>query len=387
MKTLSRIIAGVTPSATLAITSLAKKMVREGKDVVNFAAGEPDFDTPESIKQSAITAINNGKTKYTPATGISELKIEICRKLLHDNELQYTPENIVISCGAKHNLFNALQAICNKDDEIIIPFPYWVSYPEMVRLAKAKPVIITTKKEDGFKVNPADLATKITAKTKAIIINSPSNPSGTVYTKDELKKIGEIAVKNDLYIISDEIYEKLIYDNLKHVSIGSLGREIYERTITVNGVSKAYAMTGWRIGYMAASKEIAKLASTIQSHSTSNPCTISQYASLKALTLKKDDIDKMRDCFQDRRDYMLKLLDAIPKISYAVPHGAFYVFCDISETKMEAKIFAQKLLQDMHVAVIPGESFGSGRYIRLSFATDKKNIETGIERLGKWVKR
>lgn len=379
----------ISTSVTLAITAKAKKMKAEGINVVSFGAGEPDFKTPKHISDAAIIAIEKGLTGYTDSSGLPELKKAICDKLLKDNQLSYTPEAIVVSNGAKHSLFNALQAICNPGDEVIVPNPYWVSYPELVKLADATPVLVETPESNDFKYDIHTLEAAITSKTKAIIVNSPNNPTGTVYTKEDLAEIAKLAIKYDFYVISDEIYEELIYEG-EHISIASLGDEIKDLTIVVNGMSKAYAMTGWRIGYTASSKEIAQIMKNIQSHATSNPNTIAQYASIEALKGDKTAIEEMKTAFIARRDYMVDRINAIPNLSCRKPEGAFYVMVNISN--LFGKVFhgkeitnsvdfAEYLLDSFKVAVIPGAGFGSDDYVRLSYATSLDNIKEGLKRI------
>ena len=376
----------VAPSATLAITSKAKAMRAQGEDVIILAAGEPDFDTPDTVKEAAIKAINDGLTKYTPASGTKSLKETICRKLKEDNGLDYEVSQIVVSNGAKHSIYNALLAICNPKDEVLIISPYWLSYPEMAKLAEAVPVIIKTSVENGFRATPEDIKNAITDKTKAIIINSPSNPAGVVYSIDELKAIAEVCVSAGLTIISDEIYEKLIYDGVKHVSIASVSPEVKKATVVINGVSKSHSMTGWRIGYMAAEKEIIDLVSTLQSQSTSNPSSISQAAAECALTADlEEELAGNTAEFEKRRDAFMKLLGGEEKIKPFKPTGAFYLFCDISASGLDSLTFAKRLLDEKKVAVIPGGPFGEDGFIRLSFATDMKTIETGVERIIDWI--
>jgi len=387
MLTLSKKLSAIKPSATLAITSVAKKMKKDGVDVVNFSAGEPDFDTLPHIKDAAKQAIDQGFTKYTPSSGMPDLKKAVCTKLLKDNGLRYNESQIVISSGAKHSLYNTFQAICNPGDEVIVIAPYWVSYPEMIRMAGASVKVIETDERNGFKASTKDVKRVINAKTKAIVINSPSNPAGVIYNDAELQAIGELAVSHGFYIISDEIYEKLIYDEKRHVSIASLGDKIHERTVTVNGVSKAYSMTGWRIGYLAGPDDIVKRISVLQSHSTSNPASISQKGALAALSTKEKEIAKMRDEFQSRRDLLMKRLDKISKMIYTKPLGAFYIYCNIRGFGMPAGEFAKKLLEEKHVAVIPGEAFGSGSHVRLSFATSKDRINEGMDRIESWARQ
>lgn len=376
----------VQPSSTLAITSKAKAMAQDGADVIILAAGEPDFDTPDVIKEAAIKAIREGKTKYTPASGNKKLKELICRKLKADNGLTYDIDQIVVSNGAKHSLYNILQVMCNPGDEVLIVSPYWLSYPEMVKLAGGVPKVITTREENSFKLTPEDLRKALTDKAKALILNSPSNPAGVVYDKNELGKIADICGSKGIIIISDEIYEKILFDGKEHVSIASLSQEAKALTVVVNGLSKSYSMTGWRIGYMAGDKDIASMVSTLQSHATSNPCSISQAAAECALSTDLEaEMEKNRRIFQERRDVLLKSLQGIEMIKPFKPEGAFYMFCDVSKCGMDSLTFAQKLLEEKKVAVIPGDSFGDDRFIRISFATDPETIEEGVARIGEWV--
>ncbi|GAB6182599.1 pyridoxal phosphate-dependent aminotransferase [Thermodesulfovibrio hydrogeniphilus] len=380
----------VKPSPTLAVDSKAKELKAKGVDVVNFGVGEPDFDTPEHIKEAAIKAIKDGFTKYTPVGGIDELKEAIISKLENDNGLKYSKENIIVSCGAKHSLYNIAQALFQEGDEVIIPSPYWVSYPDQVLLNDATPVIVETYEEDDFMLRPEVLESKITSKTKAIILNSPSNPTGFIYNKETLEKIAEIALKHNIFIISDEIYEKLIYDNEKHISIVSLSNEIKERTILVNGLSKSHAMTGWRIGYTAGPAEIIKAMTKIQSQSTSNPTSVAQKAAVAALKGPQDCVEQMRQEFEKRRTYLVEELNKIQGVSCKMPKGAFYAFPNVS------KILAEKgekagikssvdlsiyLLEKAHVALVPGSAFGAEGYIRISYATGIDRIKEGVERI------
>ncbi|MFH1397821.1 MAG: pyridoxal phosphate-dependent aminotransferase [Candidatus Omnitrophota bacterium] len=382
---LSERLSKVKPSSTLAITSKAKKLKGEGRDVVTLAAGEPDFDTPEPIKEEAILAIRSGFTKYTPTTGIPELKKLICEKFKKDNLLEYFPNQVVVSCGAKHSIFNSLFVMIDRGDEVLIPSPYWVSYPQMVNLCGGIPRFINTSPVNNFKIKLEDLEKHISSKTKCLILNSPSNPAGCVYTKDELKEIARICVERKIFVISDEIYEKIIFDNLKHTSIASLGKDIYDYTITVNGLSKSYSMTGWRIGYLAGPADIVEAVSRFQDHSTSCPVSISQKAAIAALNMNAEFSEAMRLEFLKKRDYLSNRLDKIKKIGYCKPTGAFYVFCDISKTGLDSVTFSARLLDEMLVAVIPGDSFGRNDYVRLSFAASLKEIEEGLNRIEKWV--
>lgn len=382
----------VKPSPTLAVDSKAKEMKAKGLDVVNFGVGEPDFDTPEHIKEAAIKAIKEGFTKYTPVGGIDELKEAIIEKLEKDNGIKYKKENILVSCGAKHSLYNIAQALFGPGDEIVIPSPYWVSYPDQVLLNDATPVIIETHEEDNFMLSPEVLKEKITPQTKAIIINSPSNPTGFTYDEKTLREIAEIAISNNLYIISDEIYEKLIYDGNKHISIASFSEDIKERTIVVNGLSKSHAMTGWRIGYAAGPVEIIKAMTKIQSQSTSNPTSIAQKAAVAALRGPQDCVEEMRVEFEKRRNYLVEELNKIPGISCRMPQGAFYAFPNVKEllgkkigsyelkTSMDLSIY---FLEQAQVALVPGSAFGAEGYIRISYATSIDNLRKGIERIRK----
>jgi aspartate aminotransferase len=377
----------IAESVTLEITSKAKKMAGEGIDVVNFAAGEPDFDTPMHIRAAAIEAIKNGFTKYTPSSGTQELKEAISRKFKNDNALDYAPSQIVVSNGAKHSLNNIFQVLCGEGDEVLVPSPYWLSYPAMVKMASATPVFVKTSARNNFKITEDDLTAKITKKTKCLILNSPSNPTGSVYSAEELKFIAKSAVENDFIVVSDEIYEKLIYDNTKHISIASLGREIYDRTVTVNGLSKSYSMTGWRIGYAAGPIEVMKAVANLQSHAASNACSVSQKAALAAIEGDQLCVEEMRKEFEKRRDAMISGINAMGKVSCAKPEGAFYVLCDISELKITSALCAHRLLDEVKVAVIPGAPFGNDSVIRLSFAAGMSTIKKGLDRIGEWVKQ
>lgn len=385
----SKKYSAIEPSITLAISAKEKKMKSEGIDIIGFSVGEPDFQTPLNIRNRAIQAIENDPIGYTAADGMPDLKKSIIKKLKEDNNLDYQSNQIVVSNGAKHSLHNAIEAITNPEDEIIVPSPYWVSYIELINMSGAKPVIIEGKEENEFKITAKQISDVITDKTKAIILNSPSNPTGAVYTKEELLEIAEVAVKNDLIVISDEIYEKLIYDG-DHISIASFSDEIKERTIVINGMSKAYAMTGWRIGYCAANKEISSIMSNMQSHATSNPNTIAQYASIEALEGDKSSIEEMKKEFNIRRDLMVSIVNDISLLSCQKPKGAFYVMVNISNTigktikgiKINGSMdFANLLLEDARVAVVPGIAFGVDSYVRLSYATSQEKIKEGLERI------
>lgn len=385
MKTSKR-LKEVKESPTLAITAKAKEMRQKGEDVVSFGAGEPDFDTPPHIKSAAIEAIEGGFTKYTPSSGIPELKKAICEKFKRDNGLAYEPTQIIVSCGAKHSLYNIFQVICDEGDEVIIPSPYWVSYVEMVRLAGGIPVILRTEQKDEFKARKDQLDKAITKKTVAFVLNSPSNPTGSVYNKSELEGIAEVLIDKKVTVISDEVYEKLIYGGEKHISFASLGKEAYGLTFVVNGVSKTYAMTGWRIGYLAApNKELSSAIGRLQDHSTSNPASLSQKAALEAIKGDQGCVEKMASEFKKRRDVMVQKINEMRGISCVNPKGAFYVFCDISKTKMDSFEFTRRLLDEAKVAVIPGEPFGWDTHIRLSFATGIEDIKKGLDRMAEWV--
>ncbi|MBM7869002.1 aspartate aminotransferase [Clostridium pascui] len=393
---LSKKASNIEPSITLAITAKAKELKSQGIDIIGFGAGEPDFNTPANIRNASIEAMEKGYTKYTPASGINELKEAIINKFKNDNNLQYKSSQIIISTGAKQCLSNAFFAILNPGDEVLIATPYWVSYPELIKLSDGVPVFVKTGQENSYKYDIESLKQYITSKTKAIIINSPNNPTGSIYTKGELIKLAEFAKEHDLIIISDEIYEKLIYGDDEHVSIASLSEDAYRRTIVINGVSKTYSMTGWRIGYAAASEEIVKLMSNIQSHTTSNPNSIAQYASLEALAGTQEFIHVMKQEFKRRRDYIVTRINGIENISCIEPKGAFYVFIDISkiigksvegETIENSLDFCSKLLEKGKVAAVPGEAFGIDGFIRISYATSMENIEEGLNRIESFIKK
>lgn len=376
----------IVGSTTLAITAKAKELKAQGHDVVNFAAGEPDFDTPDFIKKAAVEAIQKGFTKYTPSVGTVELRQAIAEKFKKDNNLQYTPNQIVVSCGAKHCLYDLIQVVADEGDEVIIPSPYWVSYPEMVKLAGAKSVYIETTADTDFKITAQQLKKSVTKNTRILVLNSPSNPTGMVYEKKELEDIAEICVKNNIFVVSDEIYEKLTYTGKEYVSIASLGKDIYNLTATVNGVSKAYSMTGWRIGYCGAPQEVIDYVKKFQDHTTSNPASISQAAALAALQATPESVSAMCEEFKKRRDIMASCLDKIPEVSYILPQGAFYMFCDFSKLNIKSAALAERILNDVKVAVIPGDGFGAEGYLRISFATSAERIKEGIKRIGEWVK-
>lgn len=390
---LSKKYSSINASPTLAIDSKFKAMKAEGIDVVGFGAGEPDFDTPDHIKEAAIEAINNGVTKYTPASGTLALKEAICRKFKNENGLDYAPNQIIVSNGAKHSLVNIFGAILNPGDEVLIPAPYWVSYPEMVRLGDGVPKFIETTEENDFKFTPEQLIAAITPKTKALVMNTPSNPTGMVYTAKELEAIAKVCVEKDIFVISDEIYEHLIYEG-ERVSIASFGEEIKKRTIIVNGLSKTYAMTGWRIGYTASSPEIAKIMGNVQSHATSNPNSIAQYAAVVALDKGLDFVDDMKKEYVKRRDYMVERINSLPGVSCRKPSGAFYVMMNIKDILGKelcgvminsSDDFAAALLEKAKVALVPGEGFMAPGYLRWSYATSIENIKKGLDRLEKFL--
>ncbi len=394
MKELSRVASAVQASTTVAIDSKAKQMKADGIDVVGFGAGEPDFNTPDNINMEAIRAICDGKTKYTPPAGIIPLRKAICNRLKLDCDLDYDYTQIVVASGAKHCVYVTFRALLNPGDEVIVPAPYWVSYSEMIKMAGGVPVLVVAGEEQGFKATGEQIKAAITDKTKCVIINNPSNPTGALYSKEELQEIADICVENDLYIISDEIYYQLIYDNAEFVSIASLGKDVYDHTIIINGVSKSYAMTGWRIGYVAASKEIAKIMSNYLSHSTGAPSTISQWASIEALNGPQEGIEAMRQEFEKRRNYMVKRMNEIPGVSCRMPEGAFYVMMNISQllgktiggaTINSADDFAMAFLDQGLVAVVPSTGFGIDNFVRWSYATSMENIEEGLNRLEKFL--
>ena len=392
---ISKRFAAVTPSATLAIDSKFKAMKAAGEDVVGFGAGEPDFETPDHIKEAAIDAIHSGMTRYTPASGTVELKKAIVHKLKEENGLSYDISDIVVSNGAKHSLTNVFGAICDEGDEVIVPAPYWVSYPEMIRLSGGVPVALPTIEEKHFKFSPAELEAVITPKTRAIVLNSPCNPTGMVYSEAELRAIADVLVKYDIYIVADEIYENLIYDGGKNVSIASFSEEIKDRTIVVNGVSKTFAMTGWRIGYTASNPIVAKAMSSVQSHQTSNPNSIAQAAATVALLGNQDIVEKMKQAFQERRNYMVDRINAMDGVSCIKPQGAFYVMMNMKKligTKLYGKTienaadFAALFLEKAKVAVVPCAGFGAEGYVRWSYATGMDQIQKGMDRLEAFLK-
>lgn len=384
--TISDRLKGLSSSSTLEITSRANALKKKGVDLVNFAAGELDFPPPAAVCEATVRALEEGFTRYTPATGIPELKEAIAERFQRDNQISYNTSQIVVSCGAKHSLYNLLQVLCNPGDEVLFGAPYWVSYPELVRLAGGVPRPVPTEGR-SFRLTREAIETSLTRRTKILILNSPSNPTGTVYRKEELEAIADLAVSRDLFVISDEIYEKLIFEGKKHYAIASLGEEIYKRTATVNGVSKAYAMTGFRIGYFGAPEMMAEAVGNLQSHSTSNPTSLSQKAALAALKSDSSGTSEWVRELEKRRDRMMEGLRQIPGWKGFKPEGAFYVFCDVSSLKRPSLEVANRLLEEAHVAVVPGEGFGTDHHLRLSFSTSLERIEEGLHRMAQWVRR
>jgi aspartate aminotransferase len=394
--TISKKISNIAPSMTLAIDAKLKQMVADGVKVYGFGAGEPDFDTPEYIRNAAVEAINKGITRYTAAQGTMDLRKAICAKLQRENNLSYEPNQIIASSGAKHSLSNTFAAILNPGDEVIVPMPYWVSYTEIIKLNDGVPVLVETKKENNFKITREELTNAITSKTKAILLNTPSNPTGAVYSEQELRAIAEVAVERNLFVVSDEIYERLVYGGKKHISIASFGQDIKDLTIVINGMSKAYAMTGWRLGYAAGNEKIIKAMSSVQSHAVSHPSSITQYAAAVALNGPQDDVHKMVAEFEKRSIFMYERINTIEGLSCIKPEGAFYVYADISSylgrelcgVKLNSSLdFAQVMLEKGHVAVIPGAAFGTDSYIRLSYATSMEIIKNGLDAFEDFIKQ
>ena len=375
----------ITPSLTLSIDSKAKAMKAEGIDVINFGAGEPDFDTPEHIKAAAMGSLDAGFTKYTPSSGIPELRAAISEKLKADNDLDYKPSQIIVNNGAKHSCFNAILAAIEPEDEVIIPAPYWLSYPEMVKVAGGVPVVVNTKAENGYKITPEEFEAAMSPKTRLIIINSPGNPTGAVYSKEELAALSEVALAEEILILSDEIYEKLVYDGKKHFSVAALSKEVYELTFTVNGFSKPYAMTGWRLGYVAAPEWAAKAIDSLQSQTTSNANSFAQKGALAAYKGPQDCVANMVAEYDARRQLVISHVEKIKKISFTRPEGAFYILLNIAQTGLTSSVFAERLLDKQNVAVVPGIAFGDDETIRISYATSRENIEKGLKRLADFV--
>ncbi len=392
---ISQNVSMVKPSITLAVSAKAKAMKAEGIDVIALSAGEPDFNTPQHICDAGISAIQSGFTRYTPASGIIELKKAVCEKFSRDNGLKYEPSQVIINCGAKHSVFLTVFALTSPGDEVLVPSPYWVSYYDMVKLAGGKPVVIEGKSENNLKITPEQLKNAITKNTKLLIFNSPSNPSGMIYSKKEMISLAEVIVEYGIYVLSDEIYEKLIYDGKKHVSIASLSDEMFKQTITVNGVSKSYSMTGWRIGYAAGAEEIINAMGTVQCQETSNPCSISQKAALAALTGSQDFLEQWVDEFSKRRLYIIDRLNSLDGVSCITPEGAFYVFPDVSSfygksyngTVIDGSAaFCEYMLNEQHIALVPGVGFGADAYVRISYAVSMENIEKAIDRFENGLK-
>lgn len=383
----------ISPSVTMAITAKAAELRSKGIDIISFSVGEPDFPTPANIRKVAARYLEEGHIQYTAASGLPALREAVAKKLKEDNSLEYKSNEIVVSNGAKHALRNAIEAVTNPGDEIIVPSPYWVTYAELVKMSSGVPVIVEAKEEDEFKVSAEQLEAYVTDRTKAIILNSPCNPSGAVYSREELQSIADLAVKKDILIISDEIYEKLIYDG-EHISIASLGEEIKERTVVINGVSKAYAMTGWRIGYTASNTKIAKIISGMQSHTTSNPNTLAQYAAIEALSGEQETVEEMKKEFEQRRDLIIDLIGKLPYVSARKPKGAFYVMLNISACKgksykgtkiTDSLVFSELILEHANVALVPGAAFGVDDFVRISYATSREKIKEGMKRISEFL--
>ena len=395
MKGLAQIASAVQVSSTMAIDSLAKQMKADGVDVIGFGAGEPDFNTPDHIKAAADRAIADNVTRYTPASGALALKEAICKRMKEDCGLEYKPAQVVVSSGAKHCVYLALRALVDPGDEVILPAPFWVSYLELIKMVGGKPVIVTAEEDAGFKMTAEQLSAAITPKTKVLILNNPSNPTGMVYSREELEAIAKVCVEKDIYVVSDEIYYGLMYDGIRSVSFASLGDEVKERTILVNGVSKSYAMTGWRIGYILASEKAAKVISNFASHSTGSPCSVSQVASIAALNGSQDCVEAMRRSFEERRNYIVERMNRIDGVSCIKPEGAFYVMMNME--KLIGKTIHGELIQTSDdfcaaflkyglVATVPGSGFGAPNFVRWSYATSMDNIRKGLDRLEAFLK-
>ena len=377
----------VSTSLTLAISAKAKAMKAEGIDVCSFSAGEPDFPTPKHVCEAAKTALDEGKTRYGAAVGELKLRKAIANKLKTDNNLNYQAENIIVTNGGKFSLFNLMQALIEPGDEVIIPAPYWLSYPEMVKLASGTPLIVNTLAENDYKITPEQLEQAINPNSKLFVFNSPSNPTGAVYSPDEVLALAKIIVERDILVVSDEIYEKILYDDTRHLSIGSINEEIFARTIVSSGFAKSHSMTGWRVGYAAAPLELLQAMAKIQSHSTSNVCTFAQYGAIAALESSQECVREMVEAFAQRRTYMYETINAIPKLSCPKPYGAFYLFVDISQTGRASLDFCNQLLDSKQVAAIPGIAFGMDKCVRFSYATDLNTIKEGIKRLTEFVEQ
>lgn len=394
MKAISKIVAAVSPSATLAVNALAKKMRAEGKDVVGFGTGEPDFETPDRISYAGIRAICDGQTKYTPAAGIVPLRKAVCKRLKEDYDLDYDETQVVVASGAKHSVYLALAVLVDPGDEVILPAPYWVSYYEMIRLVGGVPVVVTAGEDQNFKITAEQLEAAITEKTKAVMINNPSNPTGAIYTKEELQALADVCVRHDLFIIADEIYDKLIYDGARFTSIPTLGEDVKAHTILINGVSKTYSMTGWRVGYAVAEKPVASAMSSYASHSTGAPATMAQYAAQEALEGPQDEVEAMRKVFEERRNYLVSRMNAMDGVSCLTPNGAFYVMMNLEqlfgktidgEVIATADDFARLFLEKSMVAVVSCTAFGAPSFVRWSYATSMENIQKGMDRLEQFL--
>ena len=394
MKELSNLAAQVQASSTMAMDALAKQMKADGIDVIGFGAGEPDFNTPEHIKAAAIQAIHDNKTRYTPASGTVELKQAVCQRMKADCGLDYKPSQVVVTSGAKHCVYVALRALVNPGDEVILPAPYWVSYLELIKMVSGTPVMVTAEESAHFKMSARQLEKAITPRTKALILNNPSNPTGMVYSREELEAIAQVCLEHDVYIIADEIYYSLLYDGVKFTSVASLGEEVRKHTILINGVSKAYAMTGWRIGYALADEAVAKVMGNYLSHSTGSPCAISQAASVAALNGPQDEVETMRQAFEARRDYIVERMNSIPGVSCIKPEGAFYVMMNIEqllgkticgETIHTCDDFSSAFLKHGLVATVPCSGFGAPNFVRWSYATSMENIQKGLDRLEQFL--
>ena len=394
MKAISKIAAAVSPSATLAVNALAKKMRAEGKDVVGFGTGEPDFETPDRISYAGIRAICDGQTKYTPAAGIVPLRKAVCKRLKEDYDLYYDETQVVVASGAKHSVYLALAVLVDPGDEVILPAPYWVSYYEMIRLVGGVPVVVTAGEDQNFKITAEQLEAAITEKTKAVMINNPSNPTGAIYTKEELQALADVCVRHDLFIIADEIYDKLIYDGASFTSIPTLDEEVKAHTILINGVSKTYSMTGWRVGYAVAEKPVASAMSSYASHSTGAPATMAQYAAQEALEGPQDEVEAMRKVFEERRNYLVSRMNAMDGVSCLTPNGAFYVMMNLEqlfgktidgEVIATADDFARLFLEKSMVAVVSCTAFGAPSFVRWSYATSMENIQKGMDRLEQFL--
>ncbi len=376
----------ISPSMTFAISSKAKMLKAQGMDVCDFSVGEPDFVTPSFMRDAAKRALDEGKTKYSPTAGLSELRACIAEKLRIENNLRYTPEQVLVTAGAKQALFNTMLVLLNPGAEVLIPTPAWVTYPEIVKVTGAKPIFLETDEITGFKITPSQLTAAITDKTRALILNTPSNPTGAVYSRREIEALAEVVIAHEILVVADEIYEKLIYDGTQHFSIGSLGPEILDLTITCNGFSKAYAATGWRLGYAAGPLPVIKAATAIQSHSTSGANTFAQFGALAALSASQEAVEAMRAVFQDRRDLIVAGLRKIPSLTCETPRGAFYVFPNISATGLDSMTFCEKLLERAQVAAVPGVAFGADTHVRFSYATDRATLSEGLGRIDSFMK-